>query len=231
MTSDMRYRQKVIFTLAMIATISFLLLIHSRTPVLSNIRNRCLSEFVFQQEQECKQFLVAPTTIMNRYKGMCSLFWQESSIEAEQVTVTAEQLHYKKGQLYSHSLSQTMSTVPVFDSYLTLFNNDAATVTIELPVSTYLVELHGKHDDPGPVQLFLQANNLPLGTLHFGRSDNTWGSQCLWLHPIYWSVNSIHDSTLTINAHFINDGGLNGNRDASIAYVSFRPVHIHTAHN
>jgi hypothetical protein len=138
--------------------------------------------------------------------------------------VTAAQLNFQKGQLYQQDGARAEHNELPFDNYLTLFNNSVATFTVKLEPALYQVEVYGQNDEPGPVDLLLFANQFPLGKLSFALNDNSWENRCVWLHPIYWSTNTAASSTLSLAIHFINDGGPGGNRDASIALLTFVPL-------
>jgi len=64
------------------------------------------------------------------------------------------------------------------------------------------------------------ANDNILGNLIFDKDDDSWESRCLCLKSQYWRPGE----KLNIRVEFVNDGGVAGERDASVAWIRFIPL-------
>lgn len=98
-------------------------------------------------------------------------------------------------------------------------------VVASVPVSSnsnYHLEIYGQHDSPQPVVINVHINSQALGLLKWELGDESWSSQCLYVPKQFVEF----DSTVDIELFFVNDGGLNGNRDAGIAWIRMVPVQL-----
>jgi hypothetical protein len=105
------------------------------------------------------------------------------------------------------------------ESYFKIYGSDTISVTTFLPSDQYQLELLGRHAQPGPVILQVWANQLPVGTLRYARNDNSWEKQCMKISSSYWFD---QQNYLVISVRFANDGGPQGARDASVAWLRLR---------
>jgi hypothetical protein len=108
------------------------------------------------------------------------------------------------------------------DLVVKLFENSIISTAVSLPPGFYQLQFYGENDQPGPVLLQTSVNQKPLGVISFNLDDESWGTRCLWLHPVYWADAVNHE--MVIGIRFINDGGEGGSRDAAVAQMRIVPV-------
>lgn len=100
-------------------------------------------------------------------------------------------------------------------SYVKLYSDHTISTTQTLEPGSYFIQIYSKHARPGPVVLQVMANQQPLGLLIYARDDDSWEAKCLLVTSEYWQS----PSDIGLSIRFANDGGENGARDASIAWV------------
>ena len=106
-------------------------------------------------------------------------------------------------------------------SYVKLYSDQTITTTQTVTPGSYYLQIYSKHARPGPVILQVRANQQPLGSLTYARDDDSWEGQCLLITEAHWQGTP----TLTLSIRFANDGGENGARDASIAWIKLLAAH------
>jgi hypothetical protein len=149
----------------------------------------------------------------------------------ELLEVRAPQLSFdpQRGQLFRVDAAQAGESL-LFDTYVTLWFNAQVSAQVNLPAGLYELQVHAKHDRPGPVMLHLFADGKPVGRLSFARDDDSWETQCLVLHPAFWPRSGPESGSLTLVVRFVNDGPPpRGERDASIAWLRLVPLSLKTA--
>lgn len=130
---------------------------------------------------------------------------------AEHLFVLAE--HFDGNGAIKQNPNPADSTIP--PSYVKLYGDQTITTTQTVEAGSYYLQIYSKHAIPGPVILQVRTNQQPLGSLTYARDDDSWEGKCLLITEAHWQ----EMSNLSLSIRFANDGGENGSRDASIAWI------------
>ena len=199
----------------------------SAAPWLSgNIRNVCLVRFAVMQTGAYEQDSLILLDVASNDRT-CGSHWREyieTSAQTE-IFVTAEQLYQGRGRLGKLSPEAIAAGNYSFDSFVKLsmsHHDHQAFVTLDIPAGVYQLQIHGKHDRPGPVILNVYAAHKHLGSLEFGQDDDSWETKSLLLLPIHWPEPGESEDELTIRIRFANAGV--PQRVAYIAWLRIAPL-------
>lgn len=194
-----------------------------------NVAHLCTLQAFSLQTGDCSRTAsvasrLEPWTRLHRAFGL----GPASATSDEMLEVRAPQLSFdpQRGQLFRVDAAQGGES-PLFDSYVTLWFNGQVSAQPDLSAGLYELQVHAKHDRPGPVVLHLFAGGKRLGTLSFAGDDDSWGTKCLVLHPAFWPRSGSESGSLTLVVRFVNDGPPPaGERDASIAWLRLVPLSV-----
>jgi len=199
-------------------------------PFVSNVANLCLARFALRQTGVCG-WEGSSLTAALLGDAVCGSFQGGATgwTAQNEIVLNADELQYREGKLRELTPEQIASGDYSFEKYIVLTSNYGTSIALDIPVGVYQLELHGKHDRPGPVYLNVYAGRKPIGTLEFARDDDSWESKCLFLLPMHWPEDDEEKPQLEIRMRFVNDGGEQGSRDAYVAWLRFTPLPLGTA--
>lgn len=157
---------------------------------------------------------------------ICNYFWQKflDPHSKTEIYVDAQNIFKGRGRLYELSDEELIFYKNTFESYVKLSMSQRGHElfeTIEIPIGVYELQLHAMNDQPGPVEIKVYNEIIPIGTLKFTKDDGSWETKSLLLLPMHWNIQNGITDRLKIRITFENAAT---KRVANIAWLRIKSL-------